>query len=204
VNTSLKGGKVMKVSSKSFEDGKKLMIDGKVRESIEAFSKAIQNGEDTDTVFMSRGVAYLRNHETDKAIGDFDHVVKHSSHNVRAHFYKGIAHLNNHEYEAAVSEFDRTIELNPEHGAAFFARGAAYVQLGNDELASKNIKTAITLSESNVYGLQESIGLWRTEFDRALSQLSGDKKAPELTLTSDEQKRVLSWLEEGYSGDKYH
>ena len=108
------------------------------------------------------------------------------------------------DYEHAIAEFDRTIQLQPEHGAAMFARGTAYAQIGNEEMASKNIKTAITLSESNIYGLQETIGLWRTQFDRALSQMSGEKKPPEMTLSHDEYHKVMEWLEEGYEKEKYH
>ena len=202
--SGMKGVTIMTSTKKMFEEGQRFLLKGNFIESIEAFSKAINEGETSDTAFLSRGVAYLRNHEIDKAIHDFSEVVSHSDENVRAHFYKGVAFMASEDFEAAIVEFDRTIELQPEHGAAMFARGTAYAHMGNDEMASKNIKTAITLSESNVYGLQETIGLWRTQFERALSQISGEMNPPEMTLSHDEYHKVMEWLEEGYEKEKYH
>ena len=186
------------------EDAQRLMVQGKFKESIEAFTEAIKGGELSDLVFLSRGVAYLRDHQTARAIDDFSEVVKRNDHNVRAHFYKGIAYMTKEDYQSAISEFDKTIELNGDHSAAFFARGTAYAHLGDDEQATKNIKTAITFSEANMYGLQETLGLWRTQFDRAISQVTGEKKAPELKLTHDEYHKVMKWLEEGYGEEPYH
>jgi tetratricopeptide (TPR) repeat protein len=185
-------------------DAQRLFLEGKVKESIGLFSSAIDSGDKSDIVYLSRGVAYLKDHNPDKAIDDFDKVVKQDDSNFRGHFYKGIVYLTMEDYGNAISELDRTIELKPEHGAAFFARGTAYAHIGNDELATKNIKTAITLSESNLYGLQETIGLWRTQFDKAIAILSGEKKPPEMSLSYDECRTITDWLEKGYKEEPFH
>jgi tetratricopeptide (TPR) repeat protein len=194
----------MAASREIFKLAKRLLVTGKVNESIEAFTRALHAGEKKNIVYLSRGVAYLKIHNSDKAIEDFSEVVKRDDHNVRAHFYRGVAYMTKEDYQNAIVEFDRTIELKPDHGAAFFARGTAYAQMGNDELATKNIKTAITLSEASVYGLQETLGLWRTQFDRAISQMTEDKRAPEMKLTHDEYHRVMNWLEKGYKDETFH
>jgi Flp pilus assembly protein TadD len=199
-----KGGVNMKASKHKMEDARRLMTQGKFKESIEAFTDVIKGGESSDVVFLSRGVAYLRDHQTGRAIDDFSEVVKRDDRNVRAHFYKGIAYMTKEDYKNAISEFDKTIELDGNHAAAFFARGTSYAQIGDDEQATKNIKTAITFSEASVYGLQETLGLWRTQFDRALSQATGEKNAPELKLTHDEYHKIMNWLEEGYDEEPYH
>ncbi len=194
----------MLTSKKIYEEAQQLLINGKLSESIEAFTRAINSGEKSEISFLSRGVAYLRNNDKENAISDFTEVEKMNDQNVRAHFYNGIAYLTKKALKEAISEFDRTIELNPEHGAAFFARGSAYAELGNDELATKNIKTAISFSETNVAELQETIGLWRTEFDKALSIAVNGREFPEMTLTHDEYHKVTSWLEKGYKEEKFH
>jgi len=199
-----KGGETMKSTRRIVDEARRFMIEGKYKESIDAFTVAIEGGDVSDIVFLSRGVAYLKDHQTARAIDDFSQVVKRNESNIRAHFYKGIAYMAREDYGDAISEFDRTIELDGNHAAAFFARGTAYAQLGNDEMATKNIKTAITFSEANMYGLQETLGLWRTQFDRALSQVTGEKEAPELKLTRDEFHKVMNWLEEGYDEETYH
>jgi Tfp pilus assembly protein PilF len=194
----------MTTSKHIFEDAQHLLIEGKVKESIDTFTKAIEGGENADIIFLSRGVAYLRNHETNKAIHDFSEVVKRDDHNVRAHFYRGIAYLTMEDYKDAITDFDRTIELEPENGAAFFARGTAYAHIGDDDLATKNIKTAISFSEASIYGLQETIGLWRTQFDKTLSIMSGRKRPLGMSLTEDEVSKLKKWIKEEYRNETFH
>jgi len=190
----------MTTSRQIFEDAKHLLVEGKLAESIAAFTKAINSGEKSGIAFLSRGVAYLKNHETEKAIVDFNEVLKTDDKNARAHYYRGIAYLTKDDYKDAITDFDKTVELDPENGAAFFARGTAYANIGNDEMATKNIKTAIMFSEAGIYALQESIGLIRTQFDKTMSIMSGKRKPSEMTLTEDEVKKLKKWLGEGYKG----
>jgi tetratricopeptide (TPR) repeat protein len=131
-------------------------------------------------------------------------VVKRDDHNVRAHFYRGIAYLTMEDYKDAITDFDRTIELEPENGAAFFARGTAYAHIGDDDLATKNIKTAISFSEASIYGLQETIGLWRTQFDKTLSIMSGRKRPLGMSLTEDEVSKLKKWIKEEYRNETFH
>jgi tetratricopeptide (TPR) repeat protein len=189
----------MTTSRQILEDAKLLLVEGKVTESIEAFTKAINIGEKTDISYLSRGVAYLRNHEAEKAINDFTEVVKRNNRNARAHYYRGIAYMTKDDYKDAITDFDKTIELDPENTAAFFARGTAYANIGNDEMAMKNIKTAITFSESGIYGLQESIGLLRTDFDKTMSIMKGLKEPAGMELTEDEVEKLKTWLGEKYT-----
>lgn len=194
----------MRSSREIFEEGKHLMVEGKFGESVREFTKAIDAGEKSEVVFLSRGVAYLRDHKADEAIRDFDEVVKTNDGNVRAHYYRGVAYMTKDGFKSAISDFDRTIELDPENGSAFFARGTAYSMIGNEELATKNIKTAISLSEANTYGLQETIGLLRTQFDNITSIMRGDRKPSGMTLNEHETKVLKGWLEEGYNVERDH
>ncbi|MBI5664565.1 MAG: tetratricopeptide repeat protein, partial [Nitrospirae bacterium] len=59
-----------------FDDAKNLLVTGKVSESIKAFTNAISCGERSDLAYLSRGVAYLKDHQGKKAIDDFTEVVK--------------------------------------------------------------------------------------------------------------------------------
>lgn len=194
----------MRTSDKLFEKGQQLMIDGKFKESIEVFTDAMKSGLCTDLIYLSRGVAYLKNEETDQAISDFKKALGINKENARAYYYSGVAHLIKEDYRDAINELNESIKIDPENGSAFLARGASYAQIGNDEMAAKNIKTAITFSEANVYSLQETIGLWRTQFDKAISIFSGEKKAPEIKLTDEEFHAVKGWLEESYRSETFH
>ncbi len=193
----------MKVS-KQFRNAQRLFVNGKFNESIQAFTKAIHSGEKTEVAFLSRGVAYLKNNETEKAIQDFSKVVKMNSKNLRAHFYRGIAYLKIDDYKDAIAEFSKTLELKPDYTPAFFARGSAYAQLGRDDEATKNIKTALMLSDADIYELQETIGLWRTQFDKTISIMTGEKKPLEMELTEKEVSTLRKWLKQDGNEKTFH
>jgi tetratricopeptide (TPR) repeat protein len=168
-----KGG-VMMTTTKFFENAQRLFVDGKLKESIEAFTKAIDSGEKSEIAFLSRGVAHLKNHETDQAINDFSDVVN----------------MNDNNFSDNV--------------AAYFARGTAYAHMGNEKEATKSIKTAIMSSETNIIELSEAIGLWRTQFDKTISIMTGEKKPLEMALTEDEVKTIKKWMDEGYKKAPLH
>jgi tetratricopeptide (TPR) repeat protein len=198
-----KGVSKMK-ASKDFKIAQRLFVSGKITESIQAFTKAINSGDKSEIAFLSRGVAYLKNHNADKAIHDFGKVVKMNDKNLRAHYYRGIAYLTIDDFKDAIAEFSKTLELKPDYTPAFFARGTAYAQMGRDDEATKNIKSALMLSDADIYELQETIGLWRTQFDRTISLMAGEKRPLKMELSEKEAHTLRKWLEEGHKKERYH
>jgi tetratricopeptide (TPR) repeat protein len=179
-----------------FRDGQNLFIGGKYKESIEAFKKAEDAGEKTEILYLSRGVANVKLNEHDKAIEDFSRAIDLNSQNSRSYYYCGLAYLIKEDFDKAVTNLGRAIELKPDHGAAFFARGTAYAQMGNDDEAAKNIKTALTYSEAAAQGFADTVGIFRTQFDKALALLTGERKAPSVALTEEETETLKKWIKE--------
>ena len=179
-----------------FINAQRLFIEGKKHECIDAFTKAISAGEKTEIAFLSRGVAFLRTEQIDKAIEDFGRVVSMNNNNMRAHYYRGIAYMSRNDFKNAIDDFNRTIELKPDHGAAFFARGSAYAQLGDAEEAAKNFKTALIYSETEAQGFADTFGIFRTQFDKTLALMTGEGKMPVMELTNEEIDKLKKWLEE--------
>ena len=183
-----------------FENAQRLFIEGRLSESISRFSEAMEAGEKTEIAYLSRGVAYLKSKDNEKAINDFSSAVEMNNSNTRAHFYRGIAYMTNDKFREAISDFDMTISLQPKNGSAFFARGTAYAQIGDDVEATKNIRTAITFSESETQEFADTIGMCRTQLDKVMMIMDDDGKTPSLKLTSDEALKVRRWLDE----ESYH
>ena len=179
-----------------FQDGQRLFIEGKHEESIDSFTKSIDVGGDTEIAFLSRGVAYLKMQRTDEAIDDFSRVVELNENNVRAYFYRGMAYMAKENYEEAIKDFGSTIKIQPENGAAYFARATAYAQIGQMEEAERNIKTAVTCSESTMQGFADHHGMFRTQFERAMAFMTGERDAPQMYLTDKEIGLVKKWLED--------
>jgi tetratricopeptide (TPR) repeat protein len=181
---------------KLFLNAQKKLFDGRYQESIDALTTSIEAGGRTEIAFLSRGVAYLKTDQFDKAIEDFGTVLAMNSGNIRAYFYRGIAYMSTNNFESAIKDFDRTVELKPDHGAAFFARGSAYAQLGNEYEAARNIKTALIFSETNLQGFTDAVGISRTQFDKARAIMEDMEKAPGILLTEEEISTVKKWLDE--------
>ena len=116
--------------------------------------------------------------------------------NFRAHFYRGMAHMAKENYSDAIKDFDRTIKLHPDNGAAYFARGTAYAQTGNKEEAERNIKTAVTCSESDMQGFTDKHGMFRTQIERAMAFMTGEGDNPTMHLTDNELDLLKKWIED--------
>jgi tetratricopeptide (TPR) repeat protein len=179
-----------------YREAQELFLKGKHKESINVFTKAIGAGEKTEIVYLSRGAALLKEKEYDKAIADFGKVIELNDQNQRVYYYRGIAHMLNKNIEKSIPDFDKAIDLNPDNSAAFFARGTAYAELGNDDDAAKNIKTALMNAETAIQGFSDTFGVLRTHFERALTLMTGERKPPSIELTDEETEKLKKWLEE--------
>ncbi len=177
-------------------NAQKFFVDGRINESIDAFTKSIEAGQRTEIAFLSRGVAYLKTDLVERAIEDFSVVIDMNGQNFRAYFYRGTAYMRIEDFHSALSDYDKTIELKPDYGTAFFARGTAYARIGNEFEASRNIKTAITFSESSMQGFADHYGMFRTQFDKAIAVMAGEGALPTMFLSDDEMNTVKHWLKE--------
>lgn len=178
-----------------FMEAQRLLIEGKHAESVEAFTKAIEMGSEPFISYLSRGAAYIQLKEADKAIEDFTRAIGAKPDNFRPYYYRGAAYMVKEDYKSAIKDFTKVIELNPDHGASFFARGTCFTQLGLDEEAERDIKTAITYSEAAVQGFIDSYGILRTQFDSVMAFLSGER-SPGMRLTEEETEKLRKWLQE--------
>ncbi len=179
-----------------FEHAQCLFIDGKLEESIGAFTKALEEGYGLSRVYLSRGVAYFKMKKMDEAIQDFTKTIETDRKNTRAYYYRGTAYLATDDYAHASPDFNKAIELNPDHGAAYFGRGTVFALMGKDKEASRYIKTAIIKSEAGIQGFADTFGISRTQFDKALGHMSGAREHdPTLVLTEDEIETVKEWLD---------
>ena len=64
-----------------FREGQGFLVEGKYKEGIESFSKAMEAGEKTEIAFLSRGVAYFKMEQFDEAAEDFNTVINMNSGN---------------------------------------------------------------------------------------------------------------------------
>jgi len=109
-----------------FKEAQLLFLDGKDRESIEAYTKAIEAGADPYIAHLSRGVAYVKMKEVDNAIDDFNSSLKANNQSFRAYFYRGMAHMMKEEFEKAVDDFTSALKLKTDYAMAMFSRAVPW------------------------------------------------------------------------------
>jgi tetratricopeptide (TPR) repeat protein len=177
-------------------DAQMLFIEGKYRESIDAFTRAIEAGEQEGLCYLSRGVAHIKTGEHDRAIEDFTRCIQMKTGGHRAFYYRGMAHLLKHNFKDAIKDFDDCIRLKNDYARAFFARGVAHAELGNDDEAAKNLKTAMLNSEAALHGFMDTFGIIMTQFDSALSLMTGERRPSSVELSEKETETFKKWLSE--------
>lgn len=188
------------VPNESFERAQRLFLEGRHRESIDSFTKALETGSEQVITYLSRGAAYLKLNEPDKAIADFTRAIEANPGNPSAYYYRGVAHMAGDEYEKALPDLNKTIELKPDHRAAIFARGMAKVSMGKREEGAQDIKSAMIYAEAAVQGFADAIG-WRTQIEKVIATLEGERR-PETMVLSDEEMRTLKQLLLPAEGEK--
>jgi tetratricopeptide (TPR) repeat protein len=173
-----------------------LFIDGKDKESIEAFTKAINAGADPYIAFLSRGAANLKLKQGDDAIEDFGMAIKANSKSARAYFFRGLAHMLKNAFEESVEDFTKALELKTDYGMAKFARSTAYARLDKSDEAAKDLMEVLPQMETNLQSFADTYGIIRTEMGKVFAQISGDRPWPTLTLDEKEMDTLKKWLSE--------
>jgi len=178
------------------EEAQLLLAKGKDKESIEAFTKAIEAGADLYISYLSRGAAHLKLKEVDEAINDFDEAIKANSQSARAYFFRGMGYMQKHEFEKAVTDFSKALEFKTDYAMAKFSRAISYARLDKTEEASKDLMAVMPQMETNFQSFIDSYGIVRTEMWKVMAQLSGERPWPTLELGEKELDTLKKWLEE--------
>ena len=178
------------------EEAQLLLVDGKDKESIEAFTKAIESGADPYIAHLSRGAVHLKLKEADEAINDFNDAINANSQSARAYYFRGTGYMYKHEFEKAVEDFTKALELKTDYAMAKFSRAISYARLDKIEEALQDLMEIMPQMEQNLQSFTDSYGIVRTEMGKVMAQLSGERPWPTLELSENEIDTLKKWLAE--------
>jgi tetratricopeptide (TPR) repeat protein len=142
---------------------------------ISACSDIIRAGGDPPAklpyAYCNRGSAYQQHGDLDKAIADYDEVVKldpvsHLSYVCRAH-----GHQARRQFDQAIDDYNRAIALNPRSTDAFVGRGIAYRSKGEYDRAIADYTDAIRLDSVYVPAFRNRALAYhyKADHDRAIA-----------------------------------
>lgn len=126
-----------------------------VEQKIKQLSKAIKNKKDPSKLYYERGKAYRMLQMFDKAIEDFNNVLKLDDSLDGAYFGRGVAYSRIRMFDNAITDLSVFIKRNPKSSMAYTKRGVTRIWAGKYELAEKDLITAITLGPKNAEAIDD-------------------------------------------------
>jgi tetratricopeptide (TPR) repeat protein len=119
--------------------------------AIQLYTKVIDSGAKTQMLYydhVSRGIAFVRKHDDQKALADFDQAVKLKPEDVDARFRRGGARVQLKDFQGAIEDFSAVIEKDPMNAQAFRLRGFSNNVLNKTSEAAADNDKACELDKS--------------------------------------------------------
>src|SRR5262245_4830193 len=101
------------------------------------------------SALRSRGNAYLIKEDFDRAIADYDQVLRLDRSDAVAFHRRGMAFYRKRDYERAIADFDAAIRLDPQNARAFKDRGTAFGDQHDYEHAIADFSELIRLDAND-------------------------------------------------------
>ena len=159
-----------------FESGVSAFIEKNYASSIENFTKAMEKGDNSYHVWVSRGAAYLQSDKINRAVDDFDHAISIQPSRARAYHMRALAHDKQGDNKAALSDLNQAIDLDPDYGAAFRSRAMVLDKIGRQDEAVEDMRTATHLTELRLAEFNNEHNVWHShhlkmEAEEVISEL---------------------------------
>jgi lipoprotein NlpI len=140
---------------------------------IKACTSAIESGELGEgfgLVFYSRGNAYERKGDYERAIQDYDEAIRRERKYAPAYYNRGNAYQGKGDYERAIQDYDVAIRLKPQDALAFNNRGSAYMRKGDYARAIQDYDQAVRLDPNYppAFNNRGSAYMRKGDYDRAI------------------------------------
>lgn len=111
------------------------------------FNSAISANPASASAYINRGLVYYRRKNYPDAMADFTKAIQIDPTNPESFYNRGLIYMDKAQYTEAITDFDKYISMNTSNqeylADGYFDRGRSYFLKGNEELALKDINTAI-------------------------------------------------------------
>ena len=104
--------------------------DEQIAGCTNAINSAGLAGKDLVAALLNRGKAYLTRGDLDRALADFEQVIKLDPATARAFAGRGNVYFGKRDYDRAIADYGKAIALDPNYVFAFNNRANAYAAKG--------------------------------------------------------------------------
>ena len=115
-----------------------------VEEAIDFFTEQIRTHRNAHN-FVARGKVLASKGELDRALADFNEVIRLTPTDPWIYAHRGIVWNGKHEYDKAIADFGEAIRLNPKNAEACLGRGDAWLQKADFDKAIADYDQAVKL-----------------------------------------------------------
>jgi len=122
----------------------------------------------------SRGTAYYRLKQYEKAIPDYDYTIKGRPDYDAAYFCRGMSYLFLEKYDKAIEDFNRVIKLTPDYYDVYDCRGMAYYWLKQYDKAIADFTMAIKANpyDDDIYFSRGLAYYWLKQYETAIADFT--------------------------------
>ena len=123
-------------ASEAYDKGIQFLSEGRQRDAITAFDKAIQLNPRSAEGYLGRGMAYNETGQNERALKDYDAALALNPQSAETYFNRGNAYSDLGQHERALRDYTEAIRLDPTHSGAVFNRSLASMFLRRAEAAT--------------------------------------------------------------------
>lgn len=159
-------------------EGDRYYKQGKYEEAVKSYTEFLRlNPKDVKSLY-NRGRAYQELGQTDKALEDFNQVIKEDPNNTNA--YLSLAndyYYRLKDFDNAIFYADRVLKIDAQNEVAFTLKGKAYQKLGKLSEALEAYNNALSVNEryADAYLSRGSLRIYQKQNSRACTDFNQAK-----------------------------
>ncbi|RKX92595.1 MAG: hypothetical protein DRP84_09790 [Spirochaetes bacterium] len=129
--------------------GNAFYIQGRYKEAIETYKKALAINPKDEEAYSNLGLAYAAINKNNEAITSYKKAIKINPKWAEAYNNLGIVYKTLGNHEEALKLYEEALKINPEYGDVYNNLGNLYYSINKKEEAIKTYKKALTINPDN-------------------------------------------------------
>lgn len=127
-------------------------LENKLDVAVEAYTRAINNSNNTNRDLLQRAKLFIRQKQYEKAQDDVDELKKHVQGHPEVDFVQGLVHLMQKNPSIAQESFEQCLRIVPDHILATYYLGVTHFINGNIEQADRNLSSYVNAFPGSING----------------------------------------------------
>lgn len=133
-----------KSADDSYKSGLDKFQQGDFQGAIQSWTQAIQQNPNA-TIYYSRGLAYRRVEDNQKALTDYNQALRFNPKYVKAYVNRGNVRDDLGDKQGALADYNQALKLDPDYVLAYHNRGIFYARQGDKTNAQADFQKAADL-----------------------------------------------------------